>query len=89
MGILRASSGTAHILGLDCFRDRVELKRHVGYLPDEPSFSDYLRGSEIVRFVADMHGLDASWLERRGRPLLERLDLMSAWMSSPSTIPGA
>jgi ABC-2 type transport system ATP-binding protein len=78
MGILRASSGTANILGLDCFRDRVELKRHVGYLPDEPSFSDYLRGSEILRFVADMHGLDANWLERRGRPLLERLELTSA-----------
>ena len=78
MGILKASSGTARILGLDCFRDRVELKRYVGYLPDEPTFSDYLRGSEILRFVADMHGLEASWLERRGRPLLDRLELTSA-----------
>jgi ABC-2 type transport system ATP-binding protein len=78
MGILKASAGTARILGRDCFKDRVELKRHVGYLPDEPSFHDYLRGSEIVRFVADMHGLDPGWLEELGRPLIERLELEGA-----------
>jgi ABC-2 type transport system ATP-binding protein len=78
MGILKASSGTAKILGHDCFGDRVALKAHVGYLPDEPSFHDYLRGSEIVQFVADMHGLDGSWLETRGRPLIERLELGGA-----------
>ncbi len=35
---------------VDCFRDRVEVKRRVGYLPDEPVFYDYRRGSEIVRY---------------------------------------
>jgi ABC-2 type transport system ATP-binding protein len=78
MGILKATSGSAHILGHDCFRERVELMRHVGYLPDEPSFHDYLRGREIVRFAADMHGLEPAWLEKRGRPLIERLELDSA-----------
>jgi ABC-2 type transport system ATP-binding protein len=78
MGILKATSGTARILGHDCFRERVELMRHVGYLPDEPTFHDYLRGSEILRFAADMHGLDLSWLEERGRPLVERLELDGA-----------
>ncbi len=78
MGILKATSGTAHILGHDCFRERVELMRRVGYLPDEPTFHDYLRGSEIVQFVADMHGLEQSWFTERGRPLIERLELTSA-----------
>jgi ABC-2 type transport system ATP-binding protein len=78
MGILKATSGTARILGHDCFRERVELMRHVGYLPDEPTFHDYLRGSEILRFAADMHGLDPSWIEKRGRPLVERLELIGA-----------
>ena len=57
MGFLKPSSGTARIAGLDCFDSRVELKRKVGYLPDEPVFYDYLRGREIVEFVGDMHGL--------------------------------
>jgi ABC-2 type transport system ATP-binding protein len=61
MGILRPTPGSALIAGYDCFRDRVEVKRRVGYLPDEPVFYDYLRGREILRFVGEMHG----WSARR------------------------
>jgi ABC-2 type transport system ATP-binding protein len=75
MGILKPSAGTARIGGLDCFGDRVEVKRLVGFLPDEPTFHDYLRGIEIVRFVGGMHGLTALDIEARAWPLLERLEL--------------
>ncbi|HET9336777.1 MAG TPA: ATP-binding cassette domain-containing protein, partial [Sphingomicrobium sp.] len=34
MGILQPSAGSARIDGLDCFINRVEVKRRVGYLPD-------------------------------------------------------
>jgi ABC-2 type transport system ATP-binding protein len=77
-GILRASAGSARIAGLDCFYDRVEVKRHVGYLPDEPAFQDYLRGSEIVRFVGEMHGLAGREIEARSRTLVEQLSLDEA-----------
>lgn len=75
MGILQPSSGSAEIDGLDCFRERVEVKRRVGYLPDEPVFYDYLRGREIVHFVGEMHGFRAAEIDWRTMPLLERLDM--------------
>jgi ABC-2 type transport system ATP-binding protein len=75
MGILAPTSGAARIDGLDCFRDRVEVKRRVGYLPDEPIFYDYLRASEIIRFSGEMHGLSRDEIEERARPLIERLKL--------------
>jgi ABC-2 type transport system ATP-binding protein len=78
MGILRPTSGSALINGLDCFRDRVEVKRLVGYLPDEPVFYDYLRGRELIRFVGEMHGLDRSEILRRSGPLIDRLGLADA-----------
>lgn len=78
MGILAPTAGSARIDGLDCFHDRVEVKRRVGYLPDEPIFYDYLRGSEIVRFSGEMHGLRRSEIEARMRPLLEKLELTDA-----------
>ena len=56
MGILVPTSGRVTIDGLDCQQDRVEVKRHVGYLPDNPMFYDYLRGREILEFVGEMHG---------------------------------
>jgi len=78
MGILRASAGNARIAGLDCFHDRVEVKRHVGYLPDEPAFQDYLRGREIVRFVGEMHGLSGHDIDERAARLIEPLALGDA-----------
>jgi ABC-2 type transport system ATP-binding protein len=75
MGFLKPSSGTARIDGLDCFASRVELKRKVGYLPDEPVFYDYLRGREIIQFVGDMHGLLRETARRRSAPLVEQLEL--------------
>jgi hypothetical protein len=44
--------------GLDCFADRVALKRHVGYLPDTPFFYDYLTGWELLRFIAAVTALE-------------------------------
>jgi ABC-2 type transport system ATP-binding protein len=78
MGILAPTSGWARIEGFDCFRDRVEVKRRVGYLPDEPVFYDYLRGSEIIRFSGEMHGLSHGEIENRAQPLTEQLELDDA-----------
>jgi ABC-2 type transport system ATP-binding protein len=78
MGILAPTSGAARIDGLDCFRDRVEVKRRVGYVPDEPIFHDYLRGSEIIRFSGEMHGLTRAEIANRTQTLLQQLELSDA-----------
>ncbi len=58
MGILVPSGGRALINGLDCHAQRAEVQRHVGYLPDNPIYYDFLRGREILQFVAEMHGME-------------------------------
>jgi ABC-2 type transport system ATP-binding protein len=57
MGILVPSGGRALINGLDCHSQRADVQRHVGYLPDNPIYYDFLRGREILQFVAEMHGM--------------------------------
>lgn len=57
MGILVPSGGRVTIAGLDCHTQRAEVQQRTGYLPDNPVFYDYLRGREILQFVAEMHGL--------------------------------
>ncbi|MFC5499322.1 ABC transporter ATP-binding protein [Caenimonas terrae] len=57
MGILVPSAGRVTIAGLDCHSQRALVQQRVGYLPDNPVFYDYLRGREILQFVAEMHGL--------------------------------
>jgi ABC-2 type transport system ATP-binding protein len=78
IGVLKPSAGQARVDGFDCFADRVEVMRRVGYLPDEPIFHDYLRGREIVRFVGEMHGLSRVEIDARSEPLFERLELADA-----------
>lgn len=56
MGLARPTRGSAEILGLDCQRDSVELKRHIGYLPGElPQFGGW-KGSEVVAYLAGLRG---------------------------------
>lgn len=77
MGILKATEGNLLIDGLDAFEKRVEVKRLVGFLPDEPVFYSYLSGREILELSAAMHGLDVKATMERMTPLVDRLRLSS------------
>ena len=78
MSILVPSGGRALIDGLDCQADRIEVKRRVGYLPDNPVFYDFLRGREILEFVGEMHGLTRAEARRRALALMDELGLDEA-----------
>jgi ABC-2 type transport system ATP-binding protein len=72
MGLIHATAGTATVLGLDCDRDSVAVKREVGYLPgDLPQFGG-MRGSEVVAYLGGLRGgIDGE----RVKDLAERFEL--------------
>jgi ABC-2 type transport system ATP-binding protein len=78
MGILVPSAGRVLVDGLDCHADAVQVKRQVGYLPDNPVFYDFLRGREILQFVAEMHGMARRAAAERAAQLLEEFGLQDA-----------
>src|SRR5580658_11129577 len=75
MGILKANRGQLLVDGLDAFEKRVEVKRRIGFLPDEPVFYSYLSGREILQLSAAMHGLDPGEAMNRIDPVISRLRL--------------
>jgi len=75
MGILKATEGRLAIDGRDAFDDRVEVKRLIGFLPDEPVFYSYLSGREHIQLSAAMHGLDPEDAFGRMEPVISRLRL--------------
>jgi ABC-type multidrug transport system ATPase subunit len=77
MGILKATEGRILIDRRDAFEDRVEVKRLIGFLPDEPVFYSYLSGREVLELSAAMHGLDVSAVRGRLSPVIARLRLAS------------
>ena len=78
MGLLMPTSGCARVLGLDCFSERVALKRAVGYLPDTPFFYDYLTARELLRFMAEVHEIEPREATQRAQQLLSELHLTEA-----------
>lgn len=78
MGLLVPTRGSVSIDGYDCHADGVEVKRRIGYLPDNPIFYDYLRGHEILQFVAQMHGFSRTQAKVRTERLLAEFGLDEA-----------
>jgi len=70
MGLLRPSSGSASIGGLDCWRQPTEVKKLVGYLPGEFNFDPGLRGAQIIEYLGHLRGgIDHAYV----RSLIDRL----------------
>ncbi len=63
MGMMRQSSGELSLFGMDCFSERSEVQKRVGYLPDEPNFQNHLRGIELLEFVGKVRGLSPEVIE--------------------------
>lgn len=73
LGFLRPTSGSARLLGYDVVSERVAMHRRVGNLPSEFSLEDRMTGRELLRYFADLRGLDAAGLAHAW-DLAERLD---------------
>ena len=59
-GFIRSTSGSARIAGLDVDRDGLEVRRRVGYLPENaPLYADMLV-REYLDFMADVRRIDRS-----------------------------
>ncbi|MCM2514848.1 ABC transporter ATP-binding protein [Streptomyces griseoincarnatus] len=72
LGLLRADSGTAEVLGQDPWRDAVALHRRIAYVPGDVELWPGLTGGEAIDLLARLRGgLD----ERRRAELVERFDL--------------
>jgi len=56
-GLLQPTRGTASVGGIDVVASPLEMKRIIGYLPEDPFLYDKLTCREFLGFVADMHGV--------------------------------
>jgi ABC-2 type transport system ATP-binding protein len=72
-GLLRPSRGRARIMGQDSLA--VASRSRIGYLPESPSFPEYMKGVEVVRFYAGLSGIPRREREDRARCVLEAVGL--------------
>lgn len=72
LDFLRPTRGGATVLGLDCRRESLEVRRRVRYLPAELSLWGALRGRELLEFLA---ALEEREVGGEVDELAERLEL--------------
>jgi ABC-2 type transport system ATP-binding protein len=82
LGLLKSSSGSVRVLGIDPQVDPLELRRRVGYLAEDQTMYGWMRVEEIVRFVAPFyptwdHDLAFKYLRDFELPLRTRIKHLS------------
>jgi ABC-2 type transport system ATP-binding protein len=77
LGLTEPTAGGARVVGLDPARRPLEVKRHVGYLPDNVGFYDGMTGRENLRYTARLNGLSGSDAEARIGEVLDQVGMTS------------
>lgn len=77
-GLLRPTSGTVTILGLDPQSAAVEIKRRVGVVPEDLALFERLTAAETLSFVGQVHGMATDVFRARSADLLSIMELRAA-----------
>ena len=78
LGLTEPTGGSAYIDGKDCARQAIDVKRMVGYLPDNVGFYSDMTGRENLRFTGQLNGLPSDVTDRRMEELLEKVGMTEA-----------
>ena len=76
LGFVSLTGGSVELLGRPL--GTVNVKKHIGYLPENPYFYDYLTGEELLHYMGELHGLDGHGLTKRVDELLEKVNITHA-----------
>jgi ABC-2 type transport system ATP-binding protein len=74
-GLLKPTSGTATVGGVDVGRDPEGVKRRIGYMSQRFSLYERLTVNQNIRFFGGIYGLDDRRLEERRRLAIEMAGL--------------
>ncbi len=73
MGLVFPTSGSATILGREI--GDPEVKRQIGFLPEQPYFYDHLTAAELLEYFAQLSGVEAKSRSRKVAEMLARVGL--------------
>jgi len=75
IGLLHPTSGEAFIDSKSIIRERLDIKKIIGYIPDQPFVYPKLTGEEFLKFVAQLYGVDSP--DKKILELLSMFELAS------------
>jgi ABC-2 type transport system ATP-binding protein len=77
LGLSEPTSGRARVCGFDPTREPLQVKRVVGYLPENVGFYDDMTAVENLKYVARLNGIPEEESAARVVELLKQVDLQA------------
>lgn len=75
LGLTEPSSGSVKVCGINSTENPIEVKRRVGYLPEDVGFYPDLTGMENLKYIARLNGIPEKDVETKAREMLTRVGL--------------
>ncbi len=75
MGLTEPSFGVVNVCGVDSTSQPIEVKKKVGYLPEDVGFYDDLSGLDNLIYTARLNGLEYGLAKEKANELLDRVGL--------------
>ena len=75
LGLTEPTSGRALVAGFDPLREPLEVKRRVGYLPDQVGFYDTLSARDNLAYTGRLAGLSRAEIDERFAAAIRRVGL--------------
>ena len=76
---LHPNEGTARVAGYDILENPLEVRRVIGYLPENPPLYNEMTVKSYLRFVAGLHGLNRAQVRERVDYVVERCGLQEVY----------
>jgi ABC-2 type transport system ATP-binding protein len=77
-GLIPPDKGGARVAGRDVVRERLSLKKSIGYMAEQPFLYDKLTGHEFLNFMADVYSVPRRRRDALAFDLLETFELTHA-----------
>lgn len=84
-GIIPDFEGDATILGLDVRKDIIEIKRRIGYIPENAALYETLTPLEYLDFVGQLYKMDREQVDKKVKDLLALFELSDEMDSRMTT----
>jgi ABC-2 type transport system ATP-binding protein len=75
LGLCQPSGGSARVCGLDPVRSAREVKRQVGYLPENVGFYQDMDAVQSLEYIADLNGMERNEAKKKTDEVLNLVGL--------------
>jgi len=73
--MLKPTSGTIEVGGYDCQKNPQKVREKIGFMTGQTALYDRLTPYEMVKYIADLHGMEASVFKSRKDKIFDMLKI--------------